>query len=446
MVISSLARGAALKRLTWLLCAVVTLATVALCMANFDLIKFVVIGLLLGGVLWSRIPLAVRAILGILAIAVLLAGCSSQTTVYQWPASYQAQVNLNPAGTIWTVRESVTIAAATLRQITEGTGQYSATLPAPKPGQYQLDTEKLERVLKAQGWQLTAVINGDMPEFSLRARTIRRAIPVVPLVASHSVPLVQVSLPAGVVLTPATGSLVTITSPAGVIAATTPPSSALPTTTGEQRVASWPETSGSTASNVSISTLSVLARDQPVRSLAGLSLQSGTSAAVAVVWMALIAAFQGVLRDGGAAAWKRLRNRKKKPEDATAQQDADKERYVGAHKEWTEDDFRSVIAQGAACPLALLDLCSQAPGTWVTSTDIYAHAGVSAASGAGQIASFSRSVRSRFGRDNQPWEMELPAKGARRNAYKMDEATASHWLAARASAAAVSQDDADAER
>lgn len=80
---------------------------------------------------------------------------------------------------------------------------------------------------------------------------------------------------------------------------------------------------------------------------------------------------------------------------------------------WTPDDMRLLRSLPFEVVHALLDLCSDSPGEWVGAATAHEKAGVEQKSGAGKIAGFGLSVRSRFGRRNAPWTTAWGVGGLR---------------------------------
>lgn len=289
---------------------VILLATLVLCLSNFGLTKYALIGILAGILFW-RWPPWMRYALGAAIVIIFLAACgAAEAPQYYWPATYDAQIALNSSGKIWTVSEQVTIPGDALRQITEGNGRYAVNLPPPAPDQYQQDIEKLTQMIEPYGLKFEGVESGTNPIYSFPSSALNHQIPIVPLITAQTVDLPYLSLPNGVDVTPGDDSRVYIYAPSGIVEATTPTSQAGQTTTGEERVINAGSFSGphTGSVNVSISTLSVVARGEPLRSMAGLSLVGGISWATSAIWALLVA----LVRTGGNAAaasvWKRLRH------------------------------------------------------------------------------------------------------------------------------------------
>jgi hypothetical protein len=303
---------------------VILLATLVLCLSNFGLTKYAVIGILAGIIFW-RWPLWMRYTLGAAIVIIFLAACSaSEAPQYYWPATYDAQITLNSSGKIWIVNEQVTIPGNALRQITEGNGKFAVTLPPPGPDQYQQDIIKFTQMIKPYGLTFVGVESGTDPIYSFPSSTLTHRIPIVPLVTAQTVDLPYLTLPSSVNVIPGDNSKVYIYAPRGVIEATTPTSQAGPTTTGEERVIDAGSFSNANAGsvNVSISTLSVLARDEPLRSMAGLSLAGGISWVIAAIWALLVALAQTGAKTAAASGWKRVCRTKARPDaDKAGQKD-----------------------------------------------------------------------------------------------------------------------------
>jgi hypothetical protein len=295
---------------------VILLATLVLCLSNIGLTKYAVIGILAGIIFWKW-PLWMPYALGAAIVIIFLAACSaSEVPQYYWPATYDAQITLNSSGKIWTVKEQLTIPGDALRQITEGNGRFAVSLPPPGPNQYQQDINKFTQMIKPYGLTFVGAERGTDPIYSFPLSTLTHRMPMVPLVTVQTVDLPYLTLPNSVNVTPGDDSKVYIYSPSGVVETTTPTSQAGPTTTGEERVIDAGSFSSANAGSVSvsISTLSVLARDEPLRSMAGLSLAGGISWAIAAIWTLLVALAQTGAKAAAASGWKRIRRTKAQPD------------------------------------------------------------------------------------------------------------------------------------
>jgi hypothetical protein len=300
----------------------ILLITTVLCLANVGLSKYVAIGLLTGIIFW-RWPGWTKFVLAAAILIVILAACTLQNEVtvpppptqFYWPVVYEARIELSSSGRIWTVDEEMTVPASALRQITEGGGQYEVNLPPPQPDQYQIDIERLTEMLGSQGLTLTGVENGTDPVFSFPQRMLTHSIPMVPFITTQAISFPYVVLFGNVHITPANDSSVLISGPRGVIEATTPGSAAVTTATGEERLigAESFSSSGTDSVSISVSTLSILARDEPLRMIAGLSLSTAISWAVACAWALLVALMQTGARVAAKSGWKRVHHTKSSP-------------------------------------------------------------------------------------------------------------------------------------
>ena len=79
---------------------------------------------------------------------------------------------------------------------------------------------------------------------------------------------------------------------------------------------------------------------------------------------------------------------------------------------WTQVELASLAEIANATTLAIVDLCALTPDTWIAASDVYERAGVSVASGIGELGGFGITVRSKFGRINPPLRQ---AVGGRRH-------------------------------
>jgi len=107
-------------------------------------------------------------------------------------------------------------------------------------------------------------------------------------------------------------------------------------------------------------------------------------------------------------------------------------------RRWTEADLELLRSLPFEVPHSVLDVCSESPGEWVSSSVAYARAGVGQRSGMGRLAGFGYSVRVRFGRSNPPWELNWGAGGQSQQYYRIDKETAVLWEGVRASAVEAS--------
>lgn len=103
--------------------------------------------------------------------------------------------------------------------------------------------------------------------------------------------------------------------------------------------------------------------------------------------------------------------------------------------EWSVEDLKRILDQGLVVPIAILDLCSEAPDQLVGSSEAYKRAGVVQKSGMGRLAGFGYSVRTKFGRSNAPWRSQWAAGGLAQQYYAVDLTTAARWRELRNAAA-----------
>ena len=103
--------------------------------------------------------------------------------------------------------------------------------------------------------------------------------------------------------------------------------------------------------------------------------------------------------------------------------------------EWTGDDLSQLATIANATTLAILDLGSEQPGAWVRAADVYERAGVTSASGSGQLGGFGLTTRSRFRRSNPPYERQWGPGGEGGEAYyRVSSELADVWRGLRESA------------
>jgi hypothetical protein len=101
---------------------------------------------------------------------------------------------------------------------------------------------------------------------------------------------------------------------------------------------------------------------------------------------------------------------------------------------WDVGNLAELAGIANATTLAIMDLCSESPDTWIPASAVYERAGVSPASGTGQLGGFGLTVRSRFKRSNPPYEREWSADGLNQACYRLGAELSSLWLQLRASA------------
>jgi hypothetical protein len=100
---------------------------------------------------------------------------------------------------------------------------------------------------------------------------------------------------------------------------------------------------------------------------------------------------------------------------------------------WTQDKLASLAEVANATTLAIVDLCALSPDSWIAASEAYERAGVTTASGTGQLGGFGITVRSRFGRINPPYDRQWAAGGTNQAYYRMGADLAAAWLQIRGS-------------
>jgi hypothetical protein len=95
---------------------------------------------------------------------------------------------------------------------------------------------------------------------------------------------------------------------------------------------------------------------------------------------------------------------------------------------WIQDELASLAGLANATTLAIVDLCALSADTWIAASDVYERAGVTTASGSGQLGGFGLTVRSRFGRINPPYDRQWAAGGTNQAYYRMGADLAAAWL------------------
>lgn len=283
------------------------LVTSLLCLASPHLCVCAVLGIGLGIIVFWNISVWVKFFLICPLVLVTIVGCRPDDHLpFDWTVPYQVHISLGSSnGITWTIDEEMTIPGATLRQITEGTGLWWTPLPPPKPQQYQMDTDRLTKLLRSSGWKFLGVENGENPVYQLKLPTRSYPQPLMPLVATHEVDLTYATLDDefGIAIGPSSASYVIVSAPSGIIAATTPASSAETTTSGQERTieaSSFGELDQDSSGKVRISTLSVLARNAPGQVAAEISLSNMIPWAMGGVWVLLFA----LMRNEGPKALK----------------------------------------------------------------------------------------------------------------------------------------------
>jgi hypothetical protein len=94
---------------------------------------------------------------------------------------------------------------------------------------------------------------------------------------------------------------------------------------------------------------------------------------------------------------------------------------------WNEEDLAALAEVANATTLAIVDLCALSPDTWIAASDVYQRAGVTTASGTGQLGGFGLTVRSKFKRINPPYERQWSAGGTNQAYYRMGPELGAAW-------------------
>jgi len=112
---------------------------------------------------------------------------------------------------------------------------------------------------------------------------------------------------------------------------------------------------------------------------------------------------------------------------------------------WTEQDLADLAKIANATTLAIMDLCSLSSGTWIAAGDAYQRAGVTTASGTGQLGGFGLTVRAKFKRSNPPYERQWLAGGTNQAYYRMGPELGSVWREIRGESLTMSEPAAGAQ-
>lgn len=284
------------RRVRTIVAPLLVIITAALCAANVRLCVPVVVGCLCALTVW-RLRLLVKLAAVIFAAAVpflvsLLAGCSSSETTLPTPTTWTAHfaVTVTMSGDQWHVRDEMTVSQDTMRQLVEGGGGFTESLPPALPGQLAHDTSVLGDRLGPE-WRLDRVVNGSDPVF-LRDRPVRTChIRLVPLVTFCTVDAPRAVYNSVNLLVPDDRSEVTIFTPQHVIDTTDPAGSSALTANGER----WRLDDAS--SNITIGALSPISREQPLRGLAHLSLSGSIAWILGIAWGGLTAFAQEEVKE-----------------------------------------------------------------------------------------------------------------------------------------------------
>jgi hypothetical protein len=112
---------------------------------------------------------------------------------------------------------------------------------------------------------------------------------------------------------------------------------------------------------------------------------------------------------------------------------------------WTEQELAELAKIANATTLAIMDLCSLSSGTWIAAGDAYQRAGVTTASGTGQLGGFGLTVRAKFKRSNPPYERQWSAGGTNQAYYRMGPVLGSVWREIRGESLPMSEPAAGAQ-
>ncbi len=98
---------------------------------------------------------------------------------------------------------------------------------------------------------------------------------------------------------------------------------------------------------------------------------------------------------------------------------------------WTPGDFIRLATEVKYVTIhKTMDLCSEQPGQWIPSDAVQAATGRETAKHRGDYGGFGVTVRTRFKRSNQPFEMNYGALGTNQQCYRVSAEVAQMWLAA----------------
>ena len=99
---------------------------------------------------------------------------------------------------------------------------------------------------------------------------------------------------------------------------------------------------------------------------------------------------------------------------------------------WTSDDIKSLCAEAKTLSvIALLDLCAAATNSYVSFNDVMTKDGRPRSQTRGDLAGFTRFIKSRFGRKNWPVDVTWGAGGDEQVHYRMEHEIAAWWREAR---------------
>lgn len=98
--------------------------------------------------------------------------------------------------------------------------------------------------------------------------------------------------------------------------------------------------------------------------------------------------------------------------------------------EWTTAELVALGRVANQTTRAVLDMCSERPGTYVSLTEIVEAANVSRPAARGQLAGLTMVMKSRFKRRNWPFVLKWAADGTQQASYTMSSPIAARWLEA----------------
>ena len=106
---------------------------------------------------------------------------------------------------------------------------------------------------------------------------------------------------------------------------------------------------------------------------------------------------------------------------------ADAERKTLAEQEWTESEIRQLSPTLNPSVRALVDICLTRPGEWVGYSEIIEKANLSRPQLRGALAGLTMTIKSRFQRQNWPFEAEWAGGGEGEMYYRVAPEYADAW-------------------
>jgi hypothetical protein len=98
---------------------------------------------------------------------------------------------------------------------------------------------------------------------------------------------------------------------------------------------------------------------------------------------------------------------------------------------WTLDDFVRLISEVDNVTIrATMDVCAEHPGEWIPAESVREVTGREVAQHRGDYGGFGITLRRRFKRSNQPFQVKWAAGGTQQQYYMVDPETAEMWKAA----------------